>query len=144
MHEIIARPLSGGNYVKTSHPKWKYKTTDDFVIWVDMFIKDSVSFQTDSGYVIGEWRGNILTIFAGYMFDGASYWPDHELGMRGWIWHDFGYQVAQILERWEWDKGMFDIHGYDGYKLKGIVHAGVRLGGRGSYGKRDYVRMVKL
>lgn len=141
---MIARIISGGSYRKTTHPRWKYVTTEDLVVWVSHCVPEPVQFVTEAGYVIGKWGNHILTIFSGYCFDGASNWPDHPDGMRGFQIHDFGYQLAQILTRKQWDQVMRAIHEADAYAWRHIVYGGVRAGGWTAYGKRDYVKIETI
>lgn len=139
---MIARIISGGTYKPTTHPRWKYRTTEDLIIRTAHYQPIRVKFRASNGYIIGEWHKNILIINKGYTLDGASCWPDHPIAMPGFIFHDFGYQLAQILPRITWDQGMRDIHALASYKLRHIVYAGVRLGGWKSYGKRDYIEIL--
>jgi hypothetical protein len=141
---MIAYVISGGRMDRTTHPKWKYRFADDLVVWMSHKVEKPIEFRSESGYVIARWEGHILTIFAGYVMDGASFWPDHEKGMRGFGVHDFGYQVAQILTRKQWDQVMLSIHAHDGYKARHIVYGGVSVGGWASYGKRGYVEIVEV
>jgi hypothetical protein len=141
---MIAYVISGGRIERTTHPKWKYRFGDDLVVWISHRLEKPIEFRAESGYVIARWEGNVLTIFRGYMMDGASFWWDHKKGMRGFGVHDFGYQVAQVLTRLQWDLGMLSIHSHDGYKARHVVYAGVRAGGWASYGKRGYVQIIEL
>ena len=141
---MIAYVISGGRMDRTTHPKWKYRFADDLVVWMSHKVEKPIEFKSESGYVIARWEGHILTIFAGYVMDGASCWPDHEKGMRGFGVHDFGYQVAQILTRQQWDQVMLSIHAHDGYRVRHIVYAGVRAGGWSSFGKRGYVEIHEV
>jgi hypothetical protein len=136
--------VSGGKFDRTSHPKWKYRLSENLVVWMAHVPPKPLVFRSHSGYLIGEWTGHILIIYAGYMFDGASSWPDHVAGMPGFALHDFGYQLAQLLTRLGWDNAMLDIHGQYGYWWRYVVWSGVRVGGWRAYGKRDYVEILEL
>jgi hypothetical protein len=140
---MIAKPISGGRLERTTHPLWKYRLADQFIMWTEKKMPP-VRFESAKGFIIGTWIDHELTINDDYMLDGASFWPDHEKGMRGFTGHDFGYQLAQILTRIEWDQLMLSIQAHDQYKLRHIVYAGVRVGGWRSYGKRDYVKIILL
>lgn len=141
---MIAKIISGGRYSRTTHPTWKYRFSEDLVIWTSHCVEKPIAFRSHSGYIIGKWEGHLLTIYSGYMFDGASGWWDHELAMPGFGFHDFGYQLAQILTRKQWDQGMLATHAEAGYKPRHLVYAGVRAGGWQVYGKRDYVEILYL
>lgn len=141
---MIAKPIRGGNFERTTHPLWKYRLTDELLIKMGHAVPKPVQLETACGYVIGEWVRNHLAIFPDYMTDGASCWPDHEEGMRGFGVHDLGYQLAQILTRKQWDLTMLSIHAHDRYRLRHIVYAGVRAAGWKAYGKRDYVKIVEI
>jgi len=136
--------VHGSKIDKTSHPIWKYRLAENFVFRMPTRMSTPVIFVSHSGYTIGEWRGFVLTIFSGYMLDGASGWPDHEIAMPGFVLHDFGYQLAQILTRKEWDRAMFDVQEAVSYRWRHIVYAGVRLGGWKAYGQRDYVEIISV
>jgi hypothetical protein len=138
---ITVTRISGGQYERTTHPKWKYRLVEDLVLQVSIYRATTMEFRTEAGYLIARWEGYEFTIFKGYACDGASFWIDHEEGMIGWFWHDAGYQIAQILTRKQWDFGMLSLHAESKYKLRHIVYAGVRSGGWASYGKRDYVHV---
>lgn len=135
--------VSGGKLERTTHPLWKYRLVDPLVIRTEKKMPP-VRFEAAKGFIIGTWIDQELTINEDYMLDGASFWPDHEEGMRGFTGHDFGYQLGQILTRKGWDQLMCSIHAYDKYRLRHIVYAGVRAGGWRAYGKRDYVKIIHL
>lgn len=141
---MIAKVISGGRYDCTSHPKWKYCLSEDLVVEMSHSMQKPVQFKSASGYIIGKWNGNLLTIYTGYMFDGASGWWDHKIAMPGFGVHDFGYQLSQILTRAQWDAVMFSIHTQANYKCRYLVYAGVRAGGWKFYGKSDYVKIEPL
>ena len=140
---MIARILTGGRYDRTTHPKWKYRLSEALIVWTEKMMPP-VRFESAKGFIMGMWIDHELTINQDYMLDGASCWPDHEEGMRGFTVHDFGYQLGQILKRKGWDDFMLSIHTNDNYRLRHIVYAGVRVGGWRSYGKREYVKIINL
>jgi hypothetical protein len=141
---MIAYVIDGGKYERTSHPKWKYWLAKDLVVWMSHKVKKPIEFRAKSGYLIARWDGHILTIFRGYVMDGATLWPDHKKGMHGFAVHDFGYQIGQILSREQWDQVMLSIHKHDGYLARHIVYAGVRAGGWNFFGKSEPVHITEV
>lgn len=141
---MIVRRVSGGKFDRTSHPKWKYRLSEHLVLWTSHRVEKPILIRSSSGYLIGKWQGNLLIIFSGYMYDGATGWPDHKEAMVGFAFHDFGYQLSQILTRLQWDQGMKSLHEQANYKLRHVVFAGVRLGGWKFFGKSEPVRIIEI
>jgi len=94
--------------------------------------------------LIGEVRGEILTIFAGYAWNGMSCWGDSPTNILASIYHDFWYQVGAILTRKEADQGLRFLLQTKHDPAAFACYYAVRICGRMFYGREKGVRLVSI
>lgn len=97
-----------------------------------------------NGHEIGHVKGDVLTIYAGYAWNGMSCWPDTPTNLLGSVWHDFWYQVGKMVSRKDADLGLRHLllTKKDGHARK--CYAAVRACGWLFYGKTEGVTLERI
>lgn len=97
-----------------------------------------------NGYEIGRVKGNVVTIYAGYAWNGMSCWPDTPTNLLASVWHDFWYQVGKVVTRKDADLGLRHLLEVknDGNAWK--CYAAVRVCGWMFYGKTEGVTLRRV
>lgn len=72
---------------------WKYVLTSD-VIYDLGFDAGIGEARKTNKRLIASWDGNILTIYAGYAWDGMTFWFDTEANKKKSLPHDVLYQLS--------------------------------------------------
>jgi len=93
--------------------------------------------------LLGDVRGNLLTIHKGYAFDGMTNFPDTPDNMPAAGLHDFLYQT-KLVSRRHADQLLAACMKTTGADHRRIVYAGVRLFGWAFYGEQKEIRIVKV
>lgn len=126
--------------------KWLYKLGADKTYLLPRIVA-SFDVVTDTGITIGQVRGDILTIFEGYEWEGLTCWNDTAANMVGGLPHDFGYQLGGCsnspFTRKEVDCWLRDLIFPRAPLEARITYAGVRAMGWRFYGKKSNIR-IKL
>lgn len=124
------RPTEG-----RSGASWLYTAPCDMFWWSPVRSDIEHRYHDSSGRVIFRISSRgLLTVHAGYTWNGASCWPDHPRLWRATMFHDALCQAMQCrCCPCDWPTAA-DVFGAiareDGYKLAGLVRWGVRwLGG---------------
>jgi hypothetical protein len=95
-------------------------------------------------YKIGMVAGNVLTVYAGYAWNGMSCWPDSPTSIMPSRWHDFWYQVGRVLTRQQADEGLEHLLRLKNDSTPRLCYCGVRLFGWKFYGKEKGVTLRRL
>ena len=115
-----------------------------FEVWATVKTESKVSLQV----LVATVHGDILTIHAGFCWDGLTWWPDTASNMCGGLPHDFGYQLGSCPEspfsRAEIDGWLRDLILPRSPKEAKLTWAGVRSMGWNFYGKKSNIRIKLL
>jgi hypothetical protein len=97
-----------------------------------------------NGHEIGHVKGEMVTIYAGYAWNGMSCWPDTPTNQLGSVWHDFWYQVGKVVSRKDADLGLRHLLAVKKDGHVGKCYAAVRACGWMFYGKTEGVTLVRI
>lgn len=135
--------------------EWSYRLSADktfllprvvrsFEVWAAV----KTEGNTPSQVLVASVHGDILTIYAGFCWDGLTWWPDTAFNMIGGLAHDFGYQLGGChnspFTRAEVDRWLHDLILPRSPKEAKITYAGVCAMGWAFYGKKSNIKIKLL
>lgn len=94
--------------------------------------------------LIGHVKGEIVTISAGYAWNGMSCWPDSPTNALASAWHDFWYQVSKIIPRKDADLGLRHLLAVKKDPYEYACYVAVRRLGWLFYGKTKGVTLRRI
>lgn len=119
---------------RTQSGKWRFVLTEDFTVHLSLFLRGSHLF-VDRGLSIARLDGSLLTIFAGYAWDGCSgpLVPSPESTRAASCVHDCLYQFGQLpcapWSREMADEVFFQLLRANRFPLAGIYFGAVAVFG---------------
>ena len=120
---LLNRPTVYTDYQK----KWLYCLTGSVSYLIEGVKIPNCDVYSNS-QLLGQMRGDVLTIAKGYAFDGMTNYPDSPQNIPDALLHDFLYQTA-IVSRRDADKLLKASMAHNKTPRKWLVYAGVRLFG---------------
>lgn len=116
---------------RTRFGPWKYVLTGHVVYFID-FDAGVGNVFAKNGRKIASWEGRILTIYAGYAWDGMTGYPDRDRNKKVSLAHDLGYQLScsygNPFTKAEVDSWLYDLT--DCRLEKRITLLGVQIFGK--------------
>jgi hypothetical protein len=121
------------NYVKTGHPKWKYRLVNDahFEIY---YIGPFTELYSESGKLLAILSRDHITIKAEYSWDGATWAPDFKRIIPATLVHDLGIQFQSVSEfvkycanRKQVDRWLLEISARDKFTLRFLYYYATRI-----------------
>jgi hypothetical protein len=124
------------SYIRTGHPRWKYKLTEDLEFDIPQWVQGTILCLSEDK-PIARFSGHSGIIYSGYAWDGCTWAPDFEKALRASVIHDIGCQFQcvglfrdRVATRAEVDKWFQIKMQLSGFKLRWLYFPAVFIWGK--------------